>query len=148
MNSPHAFSWTGDGRSIVFSQLELVDTARALGDLYRIDVDSGEVTRLTRSARLASPDVHPNGRMVVPCNAARAEPAGDGRYRVGHGDWTDEFAERTQWGPAHGRLMGRVHRDSIQSIHIARSRPAVRGRTGGATLDRPIARWRACRNGM
>ena len=55
VNSPHAFSWTRDGRSIVFSQLELVDTARALGDLYRIDVDSGrgDAPHARCAARLA-----------------------------------------------------------------------------------------------
>ncbi len=101
VNSPHAFSWTGDGRSIVFSQLELVDTARALGDLYRIDVDSGEVTRLTRSARLASPDVHPNGRMVVAVQYER-ERSRLVTVDIASGTVTGltEFAERTQWGPA------------------------------------------------
>ena len=101
VNSPHAFSWTGDGRSIVFSQLELVDTARAFGDLYRIDVDSGAVTRLTRSARLASPDVHPNGRMVVAVQYER-ERSRLVTVDLASGTVTGltEFAESTQWGPA------------------------------------------------
>ncbi|HVQ15877.1 MAG TPA: hypothetical protein VMS40_19895, partial [Vicinamibacterales bacterium] len=101
VNGAQALSWTRDGRSIVLSQLELVDNARALGDLYRIDVDSGAVTRLTRSARLASPDVHPNGRTIVAVQYLRE------RSRLvtvdiesGMVTGLTQFAERTQWGPA------------------------------------------------
>ena len=65
VDSPHAFAWSPDGRSIVFSQLALVDNARMFADLYRVDVASGGITRLTRSARLTSPDVHPAGRTIV-----------------------------------------------------------------------------------
>lgn len=65
VNSPHAIAWSPDGRSIVFSQLELVDNAREFGDLYRVEISSGAVTRITRSARLTSPDVHPSGRSIV-----------------------------------------------------------------------------------
>ena len=90
VNSPHAFSWTRDGRSIVFSQLELVDTARVLGDLYRIDVDSGrcDAPHARCAARLAgrSPE-RPDDRGCAV--RTRAKPSRDGRHRVGHGDWTD-----------------------------------------------------------
>src|SRR5262245_49482075 len=65
VNSAHAFAWAPDGRSIVFSQFELVDNVRLFADLFRVDVASGAVTRLTRSARLTSPDMHPSGRTVV-----------------------------------------------------------------------------------
>lgn len=101
VNSAHAFSWTRDGRSIVFSQLELVDTARAFGDLYRIDVDSGAVRRLTRSARLASPDVHPNGRTVVAVQYLREQSRlVTVDIESGMATPLTQFAERTQWGPA------------------------------------------------
>jgi hypothetical protein len=101
VNSAHAFSWTRDGRSIVFSQLELVDTARAFGDLYRIDVDSGAVRRLTRSARLASPDVHPDGRTIVAVQYL-GERSRLVTVDIESGTVTPltQFAERTQWGPA------------------------------------------------
>ena len=65
VDSSHAFAWTPDGRSIVFSQHGLVDNARVIADLYRVEIASGAITRLTRSARLAAPDVHPDGRTIV-----------------------------------------------------------------------------------
>jgi hypothetical protein len=123
VNSPHAFSWTRDGRSIVFSQLDLVDTARALGDLYRIDVDSGAVTRLTRGARLASPDVHPNGRTIVAVQYQR-ERSRLVTVDVESGTVTEltEFAERTQWGPARwspdGALLAAIRFSRFTSLDL------------------------------
>jgi hypothetical protein len=101
LNSAHALAWTPDGRSIVFSQLQLVDNARAFGDLYRVDVDSGAVTRLTRSARLASPDVHPNGRTIVAVQYLR-ERSRLVTVDIESGMVTalTQYAERIQWGPA------------------------------------------------
>ena len=101
MNSPHAFAWSPDGRSIVFSQLALVDNARAFTDLYRVEVASGAITRLTRSARLTSPDVHPDGRTIV------AVQYDDERSRLvtvdaGSGKIAPltEFSTVIAWGPA------------------------------------------------
>lgn len=101
VNSAHALSWTRDGKAIVFSQLELVDNARAFGDLYRIDVDSGAVTRLTRSARLASPDVHPNGRTIVAVQY-QGERSRLVTVDIESGVVTapKDFTENLQWGPA------------------------------------------------
>jgi hypothetical protein len=65
VDSPHPFAWSRDGGSIVFSQLALVDNTRAIADLYRVDIASGAITRLTRSARLSSPDVHPDGKTIA-----------------------------------------------------------------------------------
>jgi Tol biopolymer transport system component len=65
VDSARAFTWSPDSRTIVFSQLSLVDNARMFADLYRIDIASGDITRLTRQARLSSPDLHPSGRTIV-----------------------------------------------------------------------------------
>ena len=101
VDSPHAFAWTPDGRSIVFSQLALVDNARVFADLYRVEIASGAITRLTRSARLASPDVHPDGRTIV------AVQYDNDRSRLVTVDVESgtiapltEFSTAIAWGPA------------------------------------------------
>jgi hypothetical protein len=90
-----------DGGSIVFSQLDLVDNAREFSDLYRIELASGVITRLTRSARLTSPDVHPSGKTIV-----AVQYDGD-RSRLVTVDVESgkiapltEFSTAIAWGPA------------------------------------------------
>ena len=101
VDGAHAFAWTPDGRSIVLSQQTLVDNARLFGDLFRVDVASGRVSRLTRSARLASPDVHPSGRLLV---AVQYESDKSRLVTVDlqSGALTPltEFSGETAWGPA------------------------------------------------
>ncbi|HEV8397358.1 MAG TPA: hypothetical protein VGQ37_23905 [Vicinamibacterales bacterium] len=101
VDSPHPFAWSSDGRSIVFSQLALVDNARLLADLYRVEIASGTITRLTRAARLTSPDLHPNGRTIV------AVQYDDDRSRLVTVDAASgtitpltEFSTAIAWGPA------------------------------------------------
>ena len=53
------------GTVIVFDQLEVVRQVGLQSDLYRVDRDGGQVVRLTRAARAASPDVAPNGASLV-----------------------------------------------------------------------------------
>ena len=101
VNSPHALAWSADGRSIVFSQLDVVDNAREYGDLYRVEIESGAIMRLTRSARLASPDVHPDGRSIV---AVQYDRERSRLVRVDAGSGTvaplTEFSTATAWGAA------------------------------------------------
>jgi hypothetical protein len=101
VDSAHAFAWAPDGRSIVLSQLELVDNARLFGDLFRVDVESGGMTRLTRSARLTSPDMHPSGRTIV---AVQYDRDRSRLVTVDAGSGTisplTEFSAETAWGPA------------------------------------------------
>jgi hypothetical protein len=101
VNSAHAFSWTPDGRSIVLSQFALVDNARLFADLFRIEIASGAVTRLTRSARLTSPDVHPSGRTIV---AVQYEHDRSRLVTVAVDSATvtplTEFSPDIAWGPA------------------------------------------------
>ncbi len=101
VDSPHAFAWAPDGRSIVFSQLALVDNARLFSDLFRVEIASGGVTRLTRAARLASPDVHPSGRTIV---AVQYDHDRSRLVTVDVDSGTisplTEFSAETAWGPA------------------------------------------------
>jgi Tol biopolymer transport system component len=101
VDSAHAFAWMPDGRSIVLSQLTLVDNARWYADLFSVEVASGATTRLTRSARLTSPDVHPSGRTIV------AVQYGKDRSRLVTVDLQSgtispltEFSTQTAWGAA------------------------------------------------
>jgi Tol biopolymer transport system component len=101
VDSPHAFAWSPDGRSIVFSQLGLKDNARELADLYRVELASGAVRRLTRWARLASPDVHPAGGTIV---AVQYDSDRSRLVTVETGSGTvaplTEYSDSTAWGPA------------------------------------------------
>jgi hypothetical protein len=57
---------TTTGEAIYFDQLELDRSVALTGDLYRLDRSTGDVTRLTNGARLADPDISPDGqRMAV-----------------------------------------------------------------------------------
>ena len=101
VDGAHAFAWAPDGRSVVLSQQTLVGNARLFGDLFRVDIASGAVSRLTRSARLASPDLHPSGRMLV---AVQYESDKSRLVTVdvqsGARSPLTEFSSETAWGPA------------------------------------------------
>ena len=58
------FSWTPGGEAIVYDQLEYAGPHRIFSDLRRTTL-AGEDRRLTRSARLAEPDLDHTGRRVV-----------------------------------------------------------------------------------
>jgi Tol biopolymer transport system component len=101
VDGSHALAWAPDGRSIVLSQSTLVDNARRFGDLFRVEIASGTVGRLTRSARLASPDVDPSGRTIV---AVQYEGEKSRLVRVDAGSGAlsplTGFSSETAWGPA------------------------------------------------
>ncbi len=57
-------SWLPDGSGVVFSQLDFDDRYHLYDDLYTLDL-RGHQQRLTRRARLAQPDVAPDGHTVI-----------------------------------------------------------------------------------
>jgi hypothetical protein len=101
VDGSHPFAWLPNGRAIVFSQFVLVDNARVFSDLYRVDIPSGTMTRLTRSARLAAPDVHPDGRTIVALqydvNRSRLVTVDSESGKVAA---LTEFSNAVAWGPA------------------------------------------------
>ncbi len=101
VDGAHAFAWAPDGRSIVLSQMTLVDNARRFGDLFRVDIASGAVSRLTRSARLASPDLHPSGRTLVAVQyQSDKSRLVSVEAQSGALSPLTEFSSETAWGPA------------------------------------------------
>jgi Tol biopolymer transport system component len=57
-------AWLPDGSGVVVAQLERRGPYRAWSDLWRVGLD-GREHRLTRGARLSSPDVAPDGRRAA-----------------------------------------------------------------------------------
>jgi Tol biopolymer transport system component len=51
--------------AVVFDQLEYVRSVSLQGDLYRLDLATGSVRRLTRGARASDPDLSPDGARVA-----------------------------------------------------------------------------------
>jgi Tol biopolymer transport system component len=101
VDGAQAFAWAPDGESIVLSQFTLVDNTRVFGDLFRVEIASGSMQRLTRSARLSSPDMHPSGRTLV------AVQYHNDRSRLVSVDAATgtispltEYSTETAWGPA------------------------------------------------
>jgi hypothetical protein len=64
-NSGGSTTWDRGGRRLYMSQVEYRDRYDLFGDLYELDLASGEERRLTRGSRLASPDLAPDGRTLV-----------------------------------------------------------------------------------
>ncbi|MBI3805242.1 MAG: PD40 domain-containing protein [Nitrospirae bacterium] len=64
-NSDVGLSWTPDSRAIVFSQMELVSNFSAYSDLYRFELETQTLQRLTTGLRAKDPDVSPDGRRIV-----------------------------------------------------------------------------------
>jgi hypothetical protein len=58
-------SSTTDGGSIIYDQIDLSKSVAWRSDLYRLDVVSRKVTRLTHDARLLAPDVSPDGTRLA-----------------------------------------------------------------------------------
>jgi len=64
INTPSPLSWSADGRSIAYSDLEFVGSFTLLSDLYVWDIDGG-TRRITRGARLKDPAFTSDGRSLI-----------------------------------------------------------------------------------
>ena len=64
VNTGSALSWSKDGRSIAYSQLEFAGSLSVLSDVYVWEV-GGEARRITNGARVKDPSFTPDGRALV-----------------------------------------------------------------------------------
>lgn len=91
-NGSSRVSWTPDG-DLVFSQLEFTDPYRIRSDLYRATPD-GDVSRITRGARVEHPSVTPDGSRAV------VVETGDGTTRLATVDLEDgTLRPLGEWDP-------------------------------------------------
>ncbi len=58
-------SWSPDGKYLLFSKVRFGSSASLVYDLYKCDVSTGELTRLSTDARLEYPDWSPDGKQIV-----------------------------------------------------------------------------------
>ncbi len=130
---------------VIFDQLEIVRGAGLQGDLYVFDRRRGGVRRLTRGARLAEPDLSPDGRFLAAVQvesgarrlvvldaltllaAPHAVEASALPLLATLGDEDDVFAS-PRWSPDAARIaVERRHRKSASEILVidARLRSAL-----------------------
>lgn len=64
-NSVGVTAWAPEGDALYYSQTDFVDRYRVYGDLYRLDLTTGDEVRLTHGARLSDPDLRPGGDALV-----------------------------------------------------------------------------------
>lgn len=58
-------SWSADGKRLAFARLSRGNHASLLHDLYVVDADGGNLTRLTHSRRASSPAFSPDGEVLA-----------------------------------------------------------------------------------
>jgi hypothetical protein len=143
--------WLPDGSGVVLAQLELDGPHRAWSDLWRVDLQGGE-RRLTRGARLAQPDVGPDGRIAAIGSRDGAlslvvyDPASDSIRTLLEADIGDAY-DAPRWSPDGHRIAAGRYRDGRVDVVVVDTRTGgVRAITADDALDlapawSPDGRW-------
>lgn len=59
------FSWTPDGKKIVFAKIKDTASGHLYSDLYELDLKTKKTKQLTKNQRAASPTISPNGAEIA-----------------------------------------------------------------------------------
>ncbi|HXI55438.1 MAG TPA: hypothetical protein VNO55_05235, partial [Polyangia bacterium] len=123
---------TPDGRSLVFHRTNYLPVSRRISgsshlawdDLFRYDIDSGEMAELTHGQRAHEPDVSPNGKWVAYTTASEGMrqlamcPIEGGPAKVLTGDQPG-VAYTPAWSPDGRRIAySRWKQGGFRDIHI------------------------------
>ena len=99
VNNLSSISWSADGRSIAYTQMEFVRSFKLVSDLYIWTIGEG-VRRVTHDARLKDPAFTPDGKLIAVQNSGgrnrlvEVDPAGTVRVLIEPRDIT-QFSEPT-----------------------------------------------------
>ena len=121
-NSDAGLSWSPDGKSIVFSQMEVVANFSTYSDLYQFDLETRKVRRLTRGLRAKDPDFSPDGRRIVFVRQD-LDRSGlwiweEGAIRPLLAGARDQFFATPRWSPDGKRIAVSVWSDGNQDIAL------------------------------
>jgi len=104
------FSWSPNGKSIVFSQQHIVRDGSQINDLFLLDIETLRIQKLTHHARATDPHFSPNGNEIVYSvnQGSRSNLAilnistGESRFITNFQDWTEVFSPH--WSPDGQRI--------------------------------------------
>ena len=99
------FSWSPDGKSIVYSQQHIVRTGAQINDLFLLNSETLHIRRLTDHQRATDPHFAPDGKQIVYAThqGSRSNLAvlniesGESQVITDFPDWTEVFTPH--WSP-------------------------------------------------
>lgn len=137
------FSWSPDGRRLVLSKIRHGSYGGLVRDLYLLDVESGDLRRLTDNASLGDPDWSPTGERIVAVrrvagrdNLVAVDPV-DGTFRPITTLHEDLQFSRPVYSPDGSRIaVGIFEADGRRRIGIVERDGTIRRLTNDSTVDR------------